>query len=255
MTLLQIVDSVLNDMDGDEITSITDTTESKQVASIAEDVYFALLAEHRIPAVRGLFALTVTDANTPAAMQIPATANSVDWIMFDARTAEGASDAKTWVDVPFKEPEVFIAQVMARSDQDDNVDEMSDATITGGVPLLVLNDRAPRMYTSFDDDYLIFDAYDSDIDTFLPAAKTLAYGIKEPTFTQSDSFTPDLDSSLFPLYLAEVKIHCMNKLGEKQDFKDEQLSKRLRNARPGRQRRAAVLERRVDFGRAARKLR
>lgn len=228
LTLLQIVQKVLNDMDGDDVATYNETTESTQVASLAEDVYFALLAEDRLPDVKATFPLTVTSSSTPAAMQIPTDVTNVEWIMFDARTAEGASDTKLWQVVEYLTPAEFMAKVMGRSDTDTTVEEMSDATITGGVPINIYNDRAPKYYTSFDDEYLIFDAYDSDIDTELPAAKTIAFGSKEPTFTQSDAFVPDLDADLFPFYLAEVKSHAFAKFKEEVNGKDEQQARRLR---------------------------
>ena len=36
-TLLQIVQSILSDMDSEEVNSISDTTEAQQIASVVED--------------------------------------------------------------------------------------------------------------------------------------------------------------------------------------------------------------------------
>jgi hypothetical protein len=40
MTLLEIVQDVLNDMDSDEVNSISDTVEATQIANICRSVYY-----------------------------------------------------------------------------------------------------------------------------------------------------------------------------------------------------------------------
>ena len=42
-TLLQLVQSILSDMDSEEVNGISDTIEAKQIASVIEDTYYNLL--------------------------------------------------------------------------------------------------------------------------------------------------------------------------------------------------------------------
>mgnify|MGYP000149502562 CR=1 FL=1 len=56
----------------------------------------------------------------------------------------------------------------------------------------------PSFYTSFDDEHIVMDSYKSSVETTLQNSKTQAYGVVYPTFTISDTFTPDLDDTLFP---------------------------------------------------------
>jgi len=90
------------------------------------------------------------------------------------------------------------------------------------------NDKMPDYYTSFDDRYLCFDSYDSTIDTTLQASKTMVLGIKIPTFTMTDSAVPDIDDTIFPYYIAEVKSRCLSLLKGGVDPKVEQFARKHR---------------------------
>jgi hypothetical protein len=71
-------------------------------------------------------------------------------------------------------------------------------------------------------------SYDSSVDSTLTAAKSRAYGTVVPTFTISDSFTPDIDHNYFPLLLAESKSVAMSLLTGGSDPKIEQAARRQR---------------------------
>ena len=47
--LLQIVQSILSDMDSEDVNTISDTVEAQQVASVVEDTYFNIIAARDIP--------------------------------------------------------------------------------------------------------------------------------------------------------------------------------------------------------------
>ena len=48
-TLLQVVQSILSDMDSEDVNAIADTVEAQQVASVVEDTYFNIIAARSIP--------------------------------------------------------------------------------------------------------------------------------------------------------------------------------------------------------------
>ena len=58
LTLLEIVQKTLSDMDSEGVNSISDTLEAQQIASIAEDVYFGIVAGHPRPDEMSLIKLT-----------------------------------------------------------------------------------------------------------------------------------------------------------------------------------------------------
>jgi hypothetical protein len=86
----------------------------------------------------------------------------------------------------------------------------------------------PDYYTSFDDRYLCFDSYDSSIDTTLQTSKSLVLGTKLPSFTMTNDATPDMDDSIFPYYLAEVKSRALSLLKGGADPKVEQFARKHR---------------------------
>lgn len=48
-TLLQVVQSILSDMDSEAVNSISDTTEAQQIASVVEDTYYNIISAREIP--------------------------------------------------------------------------------------------------------------------------------------------------------------------------------------------------------------
>ena len=50
-----------------------------------------------------------------------------------------------------------------------------------------------------------------------------------PTFSQTDSFAPDLDNTLMPLLLAEAKSTCLSLFKGGSDPKVEQAARRLKS--------------------------
>ena len=99
--------------------------------------------------------------------------------------------------------------VMSR---DLSLTEVVEYTTDDGVPLWIYNNRGPEFYTILNDRFIICDAFDSDEDATLQGAKTVAAGKIHPTFTISDSFTPNIDTNLFPYLLAEAKAIAMVEL-------------------------------------------
>jgi len=88
----------------------------------------------------------------------------------------------------------------------------------------------PSFYTSFDDYYLVLDAYDSDIDTTLTAAKIRAYGVKYPVFDKTDDdYVPDIDGTLHPMLLAEATSTAQSLLKGGSDPKVEQAARRQKS--------------------------
>jgi len=49
LTLLEIVQDIMNDMDGDEVNAISDTIESQQVAQIVKTTYLEMMANRNWP--------------------------------------------------------------------------------------------------------------------------------------------------------------------------------------------------------------
>ena len=191
-------------MDSDEINSIDDTTESYQVALVVRRVYLDIVSRLNLNEHFDFFQLTASgDSTLPTVMYRPSDVDQLVWLKYDKK--QSASDPVKFKDVYYMEPGRFFDRMFMMNTDDSNISS-SDFSIDGDdFKLLYMTDRHPNYWTSVDDYTLIFDAYDSSLDTTLQKSKTYCYGLKNVTFTLSDSFTPDLDSQQFSLLINEAK--------------------------------------------------
>jgi len=201
-TLLDMTQNILAEMESDQVNSLTDTPEAEAVGKIIETIYYDLIANQTFPEHRELFQFTaLADSDKPNYLQYPATVTNIEWFKYDSR--DSASDtAISYKEVVYMDPTAFIGMLNSRDSSTTEVDSISDDS---SITLLIKNDANPTYWTSFDDDYIICDSYESTIDSTLQASKTQGWGKIEPTFTQSDAFVPDLDLDLFPMLLAVSK--------------------------------------------------
>lgn len=201
MTILEIVQDILNDLDSDEVNSINDTVEAQQIAQVVKTSYFNLMEGKDYPHMFDLFQLDSSGtAAKPVYMKLPETIEKISWIKYNKRQSTDTKDK--YEEVIYKTPEDFLDFVDQRVSSASNVDVITDSS---GVSLNILTDVHPTYYTTFDDEYLVFDSYDSAVDTTLQNSKTKCFGKRIPTFTISDSFIPDLPVQMFSLLLNEAK--------------------------------------------------
>lgn len=222
MTVLDMANNILSAMDDDEVNSITDTDVSEQVVEVLKETYFAMVDEFNLPSTEELYQLESAVVASPTKMKMPDDTHEMYWVKYNTDTT--TSEA-TYRDVRYLSPEDFMMTILTRNETASNVTKITDT-----VDFLILTDAMPTYWTSFDDEYIIFDSYDSDTESNLQAGKTLCYGIKEPTWTSSDDFVPDLPSNLFSLFLAESKSTCFFNLKQTANSKEEQKSRRQRIA-------------------------
>jgi len=247
LTLLALVQNILYDLNSDNVNSITDTLEATQVAHIIKTTYFDLIADNTIPEHFSLGTLTSLSSLTyPNYLQVPSSVVSIKWIKYDTHTV--TSPQIVYTPIVYKNPEDFIAMSLSNDSTASNIQTVTDSS---GVKLLIRNDKFPQYYTSFDDEYLVFDSYLATTETFLTSSRSTIWANYEPVFTLSDSFVPDLDSNLFPLLLAEAKSLAFVNNAQASNPKIEQIAKRHQSFKQGRKHRLEAAERNgwVDFGR------
>ncbi len=231
MTLLELVQDILSDMDSDEVNSVSDTVESLQVAGVIKSTYYQIIANRDIPELKELTQLTaLADASLPNYLKLPDGVTAVEWVKYNTKLS-GATD-EDFTDIKQLSTEEFALRSYKRNSGDTNVVSITDIS---GVPLFIIDDKAPEWWTSFDDLHLVFDSYDSAVDSTLQASKSIAYVQTSPTWTVADTFTPDLDDTLFPFLLAEAKATCFVALKQTTNRKVEQQSRgqqvRMQNAK------------------------
>jgi hypothetical protein len=90
--------------------------------------------------------------------------------------------------------------------RDHTQTQYDEVTDVNGAKFVIKNDSHPTYFTSFDDKYIVMDGYNSDIENTLQGANTQILIYKHPTWSMTDSFTPELPAEMFPMFLAE----CMS---------------------------------------------
>ena len=208
MSLLDIVQSVLNSIDGDDVNSIDDTVESSQIALFAKECYYELIGQKEWPFLKGTFSLEgLADTSRPTYMELNEDdVSKIYWIKYNKKDV-------TWLD-----PKEFQDMLDVRVAETGVVDANGFA----------LN-RDPLYYTTFDDTYFVFDGYNSTVETTLQTSNNLCYGVTVPSWTHDDTFIPTLPEKMFPTLLAEIKSTSSMNLRQQANPKEERKAQRGRN--------------------------
>ena len=201
ITLLEIVQDILSDADSDDVNSINDTVESDQCARLIRDVYLQVCDNHDLEYIKKVEQLDATSASTPTVMTRPSGFHTIELVKYDCRTSAGGD--QSFQEMTYYEVDYFLQLAHGLTVSNSNVEEM---TLSTGLVIPVHNDRAPSRYTVMDDgsDELVFNAYNSSLETNLQTSKSLVYGSQRPTLSLSDSSTLDLPEHLETLVKREV---------------------------------------------------
>lgn len=220
MTILDMTQDILSDMNSDEVNSINDTAESLEVAQIIKTTYFNIIDGKHWPWLKELFILTASGITArPTHMQIPSDIVEVEFVKYNVRKSTDTRDY--YKTLKYKTPEEFLSMCEVRNSSDTNITIVTD---NSGTFLNIFTNKAPEYYTSFDDSYIVFDSYDADLESTLQASKTQCYGTRYPTWTMSDTFEPDLPVQMFSYLLAEAKATCFSTIKQMTNQKAEQHS-------------------------------
>lgn len=217
LTYLELVTDILSDMDSDTVTTILETVESTQVAQIIETTYYNIIDGRDWPNLYQMFRLTETSGSTPTHMTIGTTVMDFKYVKYNTRKITDTKDRYT--EIQFLEPQEFMRIVDERNSGASNITQVTDAS---NIKINVFNDRAPIYFTSFNETVIIFDAFDTAVETFLKTAKNQCYGKVYPTVTVSDGFYFDLPPDAFSYLLNEAKSACFLTLKQQQNAKAEQ---------------------------------
>lgn len=190
-TVLDIVQDILSDADGDEVNSINDTIESLQCARCVRTAFDNLVDGSDLKMHTGLDQLEATSSASPNIMTRPEGVYEIQWIKYDIRVS--GTDPK-FETISYVHPDELLEIFDARTLGDSNVESVAHSS---GHTLLVRNDKAPEYWSIIDGyDEIVFDSYDSNLETNLQASKSQVFGVLKPTLTLSDSAEPDLPKHL-----------------------------------------------------------
>lgn len=213
-TLLEVVQDVLVNVDGESVNSISDSIEAVQIASIAEQVYYTITANRTIPEHFEFFTLeAASNTDTPTTFFMQDNVKELCTIWY-SKNAEF-----DYYEIDYVEPFIFVQRADAIQENYDSVD-------INGTKVRVRTDRNPSYYTIFDDHMVIMDSRDSTLDSTLQDSKIRCYGSLHPVFSKTDDYVPDIDGVMFPYYINEITSLSWAVLKGGSDPKIEQQAKR-----------------------------
>lgn len=222
LTLLELVQDILNDLDSDEVNSINDTVESQQVAQIVKTCFNEQIANRNWPHLRKLIQLeSVGSLERPNYLRIPIRLKELQ--SFKYEVSKLGETKKTIVDVVYKDPDAFLRYVSQRNSDMANVMQVKDYS---GTTILTVTDKAPQFWTSFDDKYIVTDSYDKAVDDTLQKSKTQCLAYMEPVWSHTDDAVPELPDEAFPGLLEEAKSTAFLVLKQMANQKAEQKASR-----------------------------
>lgn len=222
LTLLQLVQRVLNDIDSDEVNSIEDTVESSSVALTIQNCYFEMMSNRNWPHLRKLIRLeNVGDTSRPNYLLAPDNLKEME--LFRYESFKNGSLRLEQQEVRYKHADSFPRMVAGRNPDADNMQTVVDFN---GTKLVISNNKAPDYWTSFDDKYIVTDSYDLAVDTTLQGSKSQCLAYVYPEWLQEDDFVPDLPIEAFPALLAEATSTASVNIKQMANAKSEQKATR-----------------------------
>ena len=216
-TVLRLTQDILEDLKGDAVNSISDTEESEIVAGHLKKTYENIINATNWPHTRRATAIVPrSDSDKPTHCDVSDTLKELVEVKYNKiKLGETRKVYKTieWLDV-----DQFLAKINSRDNDSATVDVITDDS---GIELLISTNKAPDYYTSIDDYAIIFDSYDSEVDSSLQQSKFQAYGYMTLPFLLEDSHIPDLPADAFSLLLEKATARCQLKMREFQDLSSE----------------------------------
>lgn len=206
-TLLELTQDILSSMSSDEVNSISDTTESMQVATIIKQKYFDIVNRVPLPEHEQLIQLDSSlDVLQPVLMYVPDHVAEIRWLKyFNSNEVDGVAPGYSYVTIlPTAQ---FLDMTGGFNPSEIDVESFNFSDNSGhNYTFYFKNEKQPQYCTVISNRYVIFDGYDSTQDTTLQSSKTMAWGRVTPLWEMVDTFIPDLAEEQFQLLLNEAKL-------------------------------------------------
>lgn len=202
-TLLKMTQDILSAMNSDNVNNIQDTEESTMVAQHIRDTYDYLITSREWPFLSKLSALTsLGDTATPTKLEIPTNVEKIYWFKYNKEY------------VVWKDPTDFHDLIVSRDTTASNVDGNGYRT-----------DKDPSYFTSYDDQYIFCDSYDSDDETTLQSINSVIYCTELPSWSHTDEYLPDLPDKFYTLLYQEALSVCFLNVKQQGNIKAESNAK------------------------------
>lgn len=223
-TLLELTQDILVGLDGDEVSSINDTAESSQVASIIRQNFYEIAANWELPEHHTFFELTETSSASPTIMTRPTDVISISWVKYDLTDTPGEP---IYTEIRWMSKDDFFRMTDGFDVTDSTVSQFNYTVGSDIFPFKYRNDKQPEWFTTYDNSTLVFDGVDVTVENYLRKTKTWCFGLKESSWTHSDSFVPPLDHRLSNLLFQQSKAQCFVDLKQAEN---PQVERKVRRA-------------------------
>lgn len=219
-TLLRLVQLISNAISGDEIDVLNETDEAVEILSILETTYDEILDRKAWEFLKDrtlrLKTRDVTDTKL-FNLGIPSDVTALQVVKY--RADSGKFPTMTYV-----EPITFIERLDGRNPADANVTAIAN---DDDVLLNIITDKPPTFYTSFDEENLSFDAYDSARGTgAIPGDSVIVANVKPVMDFTDPTATFPIPERMGTLLLNEAIATAAVRLRQTQDPRAERISSR-----------------------------
>ena len=201
LTLLQVINFYMDHTDGFRISTIDDGIEAQQVASIAEKVFYDLdndvFGNSKLESLIQLEALA--DNTKPNYLRLPDDALDIrdDVVMYN--TSKDNTEIEM-TKIAYLSPIEFLELIGRKKVKTTN----QIVTDFNGYRMTIDNNKAPQYFTSFDDSHLVFDSYNSAVDSTLQQSKSGVITQIQRSFVPSDTYIIDFPEWFHTTYLNQV---------------------------------------------------
>lgn len=145
---------------------------------------------------------------------------------WDISGGQALSPVQGYQYVTILPPQQFIDITNGFNPSESDVQSFDFTSSSNGFPgnftFYYKTDKQPQYCTILSDYYVIFDGYDSTLDSTLQSSKTMAEGTVVPVWSNDDDFIPNIDESQVPLLLNEAKSLAFFELKQSPHPKAEQ---------------------------------
>lgn len=191
-TLLEVVQHCLSENDSDEVNSIGDTVEAQGYADIVRKVFYSMFNNISHSYYRKLGQLkALSNIDLPNIMSLP-----TDCI--DYETIWYTDAAGKLYEVEFMDPEEFILKHSKPSSGTKKVKRKDWPTF------YIPSNDSPKYYTTFDNQDIIFNSYDSKVDTTLQNEKSGIWYVYSPAWLDRDDYVLDIPLKYHSEFLHRV---------------------------------------------------
>lgn len=226
-TLLKVVQEILNSIDGEEVDSISDTTESYNVAQIVKATFENLVSGQDFRELVKPFTMTAIGSSKPTLMERPDDIIDIKWVKYNVKSSTDVYPVLRTLD--FVEIEDFLSLTVENLPQtsDTNIGSFTQNVSGSNIVFYYRKNKGPSFYTTIDDKYLIMDSYDSSVESSLQESKTYCLGQYKPTFTLTDGFEIPLDFKTTRQLVEEAKNRCSVEKRQTENPEAKRVARRL----------------------------